>query len=159
MNQTTILELCWLSYKEESPAVYSFDEMSAAELRFRNCSWSSQLFLLFFIQSLFDSIRWKYPQWLAIVLLSKSSNASLIWQFNCFRFFSFATFPISMEHNSMPNSIPIPWQYIFIAFFFRRFFHTISFHHFQISWYPPNTSGEYIFSWFCKYPLLKYAIE
>ena len=69
----------FVTYKEDCPAIYPFEEILTRELHFKMFSRSSKVtFSFFFLISIFYGVFFQYSQVLVIFLLSKHSNVFLI---------------------------------------------------------------------------------
>ena len=101
---------------EVGPSVYSFDEISVAELDYVTFSCSSKVLIFkLFLSSLLYRLRFQHSQVLVVFLFSKRSNAFLIYCSLLFVVSFFPLFIICVVHFSMSNSIPIICLYILIV--------------------------------------------
>ena len=101
-------------YKINSPGVYLFNEIPAAELSFEKFyCYSDILFSYFFLHLfLFDGDCFQYSQVLVSFLFFEHSDSL----FCSFRYLSFSASIMSIAYFSMLNSIPISWLYILIQY-------------------------------------------
>ena len=98
--------------------VYSYNEISAAELGFEfSCSFDVLITYFFFHFCLFDGVlHFRYSKILVIFFFFKYFVAFLSWLFYSPIFF------ISTEYFSMINSMPISWLYIVVCIRVSRSF-------------------------------------
>ena len=77
----------WVSYKVDSPGVYSFTEIPVTEHGFEKFFPSSEILSYFFFHlHLFGGVHFQYSQILVIFLFSLHFDSFLVWQFCSFRF-------------------------------------------------------------------------